>query len=154
MSIITAQPPGGGKQAYIDSAAAVANVGVSGTGTFAALWADTVYANADVWTSATGCNYFEVTAGTSLATAGHFLIIAWSTTENDDLSAIMAAAGTGVASVAKTAKESTLTLHTNVGALNSDNMVFARYSETPIKTIKIIAVGTDKVALLTTVTVS
>lgn len=152
MSIETHTLPGGARQDFIDRVAAVANVGISGTGTFAAVWADTVYADADVWTSATGCNYFEVAAGTSLATAGHFLIIAWSTTENDDLSAIMAAAGTGVASVAKTAKESTLTLHTNVGALKSDNLVFARYSETPIKTIKIIAVGGDKVALLTTVT--
>jgi hypothetical protein len=152
MSIITAQPPGGGKQAYIDNAMAVASVGVQGTVSFSAYWADTVYANADVWTNPTGCNYFEVMAGTSLATAGHFLCIAWSEEESANLSAVLAAIGTGAASVAKTAKETTLTSSSNCGALKSDNVPFAIYSETPIKTIKIIAVGDVKVALLTTVT--
>lgn len=144
----------GGSERLLDCSRAlpVAPVGIVGTTAFAAYWADMTYAAADVWTSATGCNYFEVRAGTSLATPGDFLCIAWSTTEDDDLSAPLAAIGTGTASVAKTAKETTLTSSSNVGVLKSNDIAFAVYSETAIKTIKMIGVGHDLVALLYTTT--
>ena len=142
-----------------DGAAHVANLGLSGTYTSAAFWADATYASADIYTSATGCNLFWIEAWDDASldndggvVADQGFIVAWSTTAAADLSAPIAAMMVGVASVAKTAKEATLTTQTNCRAWRPGVPFVPIYSATPIKTIRIVGMA-DSLCTLHTITV-
>lgn len=143
-----------------DGVAHVANLGLSGTYTSAAFWADATYADADTWTSATGCNLFWIEAWDDASidadggpAADQGFIVAWSTTASADLSEPIAAMMTGAASVAKTEKEATLTEQTNCRAWRPGVPFIPVYSATPIKTIRIVGMA-DSVCTLHTVTVA
>lgn len=135
--------------------------GLVGTGTYSVLWCAATYADSDKWISTTGCHEFEVMPwdepwwdadGGPAADEG--LVIAWSTTYDDDLSAVMAAVDTGVASVVKTAKEATLTLHANCLAWNGRSPPPRIYSATAIKTIRMYSVTTAIACGLRTTTIT
>jgi len=141
-----------------DGSLFVAPTGVSGTYSCSAYWADSTYADGDVWISATGCNYFWIEAwdDTTIDSDGgpvidQGFIVAWSTTQSDDLSSVIAVMMTGTASIAKTAKETTLTSVPNCRAWRPGIPFSPIFSKTPIKTIKVVGMA-DSVCTLHTVT--
>lgn len=136
----------------VKNTAKVSSIGIEGSVSTSAFWADTVYADSDKWTSATGCKSFTVRPVGVLTAGTHALIIAFSETQDDDLSKVIASIQTGTASLAKTAKEATLTEHPNVVVLTRDTQEVTIYNKAAIKTIRIVALGNDKVCELTTVT--
>lgn len=148
-------------QKATDGSGHVFATGLIGTGTYSALWCAATYADSDKWISTTGCHEFEVMPwdepwwdadGGPVPDEG--LVIAWSTTYDDDLSAVMAAVETGAAGIAKTGKETTLTSHTNCLAWNGRSPPPRIYSATAIKTIRIYSVTTAIACGLRTTTIT
>jgi hypothetical protein len=133
MSIVTTHSPGGGRQTHIDSALAVASVGMLGTRNIVVLNADTSDPSgaAEIFSNATGFNQVTFYPAASLA-SGTPIVIGFSTDDSDSASCIAA-----INSVLSKLTTQDGTMHPNVVVLTADNPVqqVSLLDGTTIKTI-------------------